>query len=328
MRWPAAEKRSPLRVRAYAGGPYDAGDGYRQGAPAGSRHRCPCRHAQLRTDRRGGTPDRQLRLAPQPFRPLARSTRGDRRPFHPGGGGNPFGRSAGTGRPGRRPGRITCERIEGDGATLVEATHDGYVRAFGLVHRRRLYLADNGDDLRGEDTLEGPAGCPFALRFHLHPSVTPTPVAGGDSVLLKLPSGAVWRLRATGAVLEVFREHLPWWRVRRWRRAAPDQSGRRDRRHRVQFHRDQMGATSREVTARDLKLSNSFTQGFRRHDRRSHPRHTSPDLGLRQDRAHRFGPRARRARRRDPLDRRHGQGPRGRRPAGEGHRRPSPASPR
>lgn len=104
---------------------------------------------------------------------------------------------------GRRPGRITCERIEGDGATLVEATHDGYVRSFGLLHRRRLYLADNGDDLRGEDTLEGPAGTSFALRFHLHPSVTPAAVAGGDSVLLKLPSGAVWRLRATGAVLEV-----------------------------------------------------------------------------------------------------------------------------
>ena len=85
----------------------------------------------------------------------------------------------------------------------MEATHDGYVRAFGLVHRRRLYLADNGDDLRGEDTLEGPAGHPYALRFHLHPSVTVTLSLNGDSALLKLPSGAVWRLRATGGTFSV-----------------------------------------------------------------------------------------------------------------------------
>ena len=165
---------------------------------------------------------------------------------------------------GRRPGRITCERIEGDGATLVEATHDGYVRAFGLVHRRRLYLADNGDDLRGEDTLEGPAGTPFALRFHLHPSVTPTPAAGGRQRAAEAaerrrlaPAGD---RRRSGSI----REHLSRRRLRRWRRAAPDQSGRRDRRHRVRFHRDQMGATSREEAAapsiNSLKLSYSFTQ--------------------------------------------------------------------
>ena len=104
---------------------------------------------------------------------------------------------------GRRPNRITCERIESDGATLVEATHDGYVRAFGLLHRRRLYLADNGDDLRGEDTLEGPAGHPFALRFHLHPGVDAAVSPNGGSALLRLPGGSSWRLRATGGTFAV-----------------------------------------------------------------------------------------------------------------------------
>jgi len=104
---------------------------------------------------------------------------------------------------GRRPGRITCERIDSDGGTLVEATHDGYVRAFGLVHRRRLYLMDNGEDLRGEDTLEGPAGHPFVLRFHLHPAVDVSMPPNGGSALMKLPSGAGWRLRATGGTIDV-----------------------------------------------------------------------------------------------------------------------------
>ena len=60
------------------------------------------------------------------------------------------------------------------------------VRAFGLVHQRRLYLADNGDDLRGEDTLEGPAG--RALRAPLPPASQ-----------RHLDAGRRWRQRAAEA---------------------------------------------------------------------------------------------------------------------------------
>ncbi|WP_207484685.1 heparinase II/III family protein [Arenibaculum pallidiluteum] len=104
---------------------------------------------------------------------------------------------------GRRPASFGCERIENQGATLVEASHDGYLRAFGLTHHRRLYLADDGEDMRGEDLLEGPAGHPFALRFHLHPSVQVSLVQSGAAALLRLPSGIGWRLRATGGTIEV-----------------------------------------------------------------------------------------------------------------------------
>lgn len=102
---------------------------------------------------------------------------------------------------GRRPGRVSCERVESDGATLVEAGHDGYQRGFRLAHRRRLYLADNGEDLRGEDVLEGPAGHAFTVRFHLHPSVQVSLIQNGTAALLRLPGGTGWRLRATGGRL-------------------------------------------------------------------------------------------------------------------------------
>jgi uncharacterized heparinase superfamily protein len=104
---------------------------------------------------------------------------------------------------GRRPGRVSCERIENDGATLVEAVHDGYLRAFGATHHRRLYLSDNGEDLRGEDVLEGPGGHAFAVRFHLHPSVQVSLIQSGAAALLRLPSGIGWRLRASGGTLAV-----------------------------------------------------------------------------------------------------------------------------
>ncbi|MBP2228316.1 putative heparinase superfamily protein [Azospirillum agricola] len=109
---------------------------------------------------------------------------------------------------GRRPSHVGCERQESDGAVLVVATHNGYSKGFGFLHRRRVYLADNGEDLRGEDTLEPvigatPTGQPFAIRFHLHPQVQPALIQGGAQVELRLPSGNVWRMRATGAVLEL-----------------------------------------------------------------------------------------------------------------------------
>ena len=51
---------------------------------------------------------------------------------------------------GSRPANATSHRREAEGATLVEARHDGYARGFGLIHVRRLYLSSNGEDLRGD----------------------------------------------------------------------------------------------------------------------------------------------------------------------------------
>ncbi len=75
--------------------------------------------------------------------------------------------------------------------------------SFGLVHARQLFLAAEGDDLRGEDRLTGPAGQNFCVRFHLHPGVQVSLIQDGGAALLRLPSGIGWRLRAQGAVLSV-----------------------------------------------------------------------------------------------------------------------------
>lgn len=102
---------------------------------------------------------------------------------------------AADGRIGRRRATTTVAREVADGATLVDMRHDGYVASDGVTHRRRLYLSAEGDDFRGEDILTGPAGLPFAVRFHLHPAVSASPLNSGRAALLKLPRGGVWRLR-------------------------------------------------------------------------------------------------------------------------------------
>jgi len=100
-----------------------------------------------------------------------------------------------NGRIGGRAARVTTETDNAGGATLLDMSHDGYLRSDGITHRRRIFLSDEGGDLRGEDTLVGRGGVPFAVRFHLHPGIGATLLQSGKDVLLRLPRDGGWRLR-------------------------------------------------------------------------------------------------------------------------------------
>lgn len=100
-----------------------------------------------------------------------------------------------------RPENVTVDRKAAEGDTWIDASHDGYRRSFGLIHSRRLYLAADGGDLRGEDTLTGRGNIKFVVRFHLHPAVRASMVQEGNAILLRLHSGAGWRFRASGGVI-------------------------------------------------------------------------------------------------------------------------------
>ena len=100
---------------------------------------------------------------------------------------------------GRQPEKVEAQRQEANGAHWLEASHDGYRKPFGALHRRRLYLAESGEDIRGEDAIESVTPQPYTLRFHLHPAVNANLQQDGEAVLLRLTSGGGWRLRAEGA---------------------------------------------------------------------------------------------------------------------------------
>lgn len=98
---------------------------------------------------------------------------------------------------------LHCERAEEGGHQWIAASHDGYRSRFGLTYSRELYLTAEGEDLRGEDRLTGRAGVPFAVRFHLHPTVEASLLEGGGGARLRLAGGAAWRLRAAGAEMSL-----------------------------------------------------------------------------------------------------------------------------
>jgi uncharacterized heparinase superfamily protein len=110
---------------------------------------------------------------------------------------------------GRGVAEVEQARQETSGGSRIEASHDGYARRFGFLHRRQLILAADGRELRGDDMLL-PAGrkrkaesTGFAIRFHLGAGVEAAPTADGMAALLRLPSGKLWQFRCRGGALAI-----------------------------------------------------------------------------------------------------------------------------
>lgn len=106
----------------------------------------------------------------------------------------------------KRRAEPASHRDDNDEAHWLTIIHDGYMPLFALQHARRLYITEDGLNIRGEDRLacngDG-AGHDFALRFHLHPKVSISLLQNQASALLRLPSGQGWRFRCFGAEMQL-----------------------------------------------------------------------------------------------------------------------------
>lgn len=102
------------------------------------------------------------------------------------------------GLPIRGPDSVVSEFLDGPGEVELTASHDGYLKRFGLIHSRRLSLSATGNKLEGVDTLEPAKGTlrlkqdlPYAIHFHLHPDCVCHP-AGRGAFRMTLRDGQVW----------------------------------------------------------------------------------------------------------------------------------------
>jgi uncharacterized heparinase superfamily protein len=102
---------------------------------------------------------------------------------------------------------VTIDRSENDDASRLESSHDGYVRAFGLVHKRSVMLGNDGKELRGADQLIARGrrkireAAAYAARFHLAPGVEATITADGMGAILRSKGAPPWNFRCRGGNL-------------------------------------------------------------------------------------------------------------------------------
>lgn len=111
------------------------------------------------------------------------------------------------------PRSVTCIFAEEAEAKGLEASHDGYIPAFGVTHARRMSLSDDGRKVEGIDGLATVTeadrarldeylggylgnGLEYAIRFHLHPDAKAELDLGGSVVSILLKSQEVWVFRA------------------------------------------------------------------------------------------------------------------------------------
>jgi uncharacterized heparinase superfamily protein len=115
-------------------------------------------------------------------------------------------------RPVSGPGQVAARRNEEARGVWIDGSHEGYRQVFGLIHRRRIYVSEAGEDIRGEDSLSRavedagrtePAATLYAIRFHLAPGVAPELARDRRSAILTQPSGEVWRFRTDVGPIEV-----------------------------------------------------------------------------------------------------------------------------
>jgi uncharacterized heparinase superfamily protein len=100
---------------------------------------------------------------------------------------------------------VRVERHEQPEAVWLELHGDAWLRRYGIIHQRRLFLNVGASELRGEDRLtptaraQGPDGrhfIPYSIRFHLHPGVSALVSQDRRSVLLRAEgANAGWQLR-------------------------------------------------------------------------------------------------------------------------------------
>lgn len=105
--------------------------------------------------------------------------------------------------------QVEITRDEDAGLARLEGSHDGYMRRFGLLHRRQLVLAADGRELRGEDHLvprrrrRRGDPIPFVVRFHLGPAVEAATTADGQGALLRVRGANAWQFRCRGGRLDI-----------------------------------------------------------------------------------------------------------------------------
>lgn len=104
---------------------------------------------------------------------------------------------------------VELDRQEAEIGSRIEASHDGYARRYGFVHKRSMSVGPDGREVRGDDVLlpvrtrRKSHGANFAVRFHLGPDVEVSPTADGNGALLRISEGPLWQFRAHGGALSI-----------------------------------------------------------------------------------------------------------------------------
>ncbi|MFC3073944.1 heparinase II/III family protein [Shinella pollutisoli] len=104
--------------------------------------------------------------------------------------------------------RVEASRYESQaGADGIRATHDGYLKRFGLIYERDIHLAASGGEVRGRERFFNPNDADATLagtavvRFHIHPAIQLYHASANETRLVA-PDGEAWALTCIDVPVE------------------------------------------------------------------------------------------------------------------------------
>ena len=82
----------------------------------------------------------------------------------------------------------------------IVASHNGYEKKFGYIHKRSIKILKKEDKLFGQDELIKTKSCSnslyYFIRFHIYPNTKIVKTKAGNSILISLFNGEGWLLKS------------------------------------------------------------------------------------------------------------------------------------
>jgi uncharacterized heparinase superfamily protein len=114
------------------------------------------------------------------------------------------------GLPIRGPDFVAARMTDEGGTAVLAASHDGYVKRFGLMHNRRLSLSSDGREFEGLDRLESlnarqrlKSALPFSIHFHVHPDCKCERGPQPNACRIRAQDGQIWIFKAEGVAISI-----------------------------------------------------------------------------------------------------------------------------
>ena len=111
---------------------------------------------------------------------------------------------------GNRIAKVKIFRNSEKNFITISCQHDGYLEKFGIIHKRNLVLANNGESLVGKEILIFQKNSRkrknilnIRIHFHLHPEVKALKLVNQRSILLTLASKSGWRFEIDNGKIQL-----------------------------------------------------------------------------------------------------------------------------
>ena len=89
----------------------------------------------------------------------------------------------------------------------ISASHNGYEKKFGYIHKRSIKISKKNDEIFCNDELKKTKNYSgilnYFIRFHIYPNTKIVKTMAGNSVLLSLSNGEGWSLLSETNNLEI-----------------------------------------------------------------------------------------------------------------------------